>query len=77
MASTSRAVSMTAASTHPPDSDPMTGPSAGTIIAAPGSRGTAPLTSTTRANAAVPPPSSTSIRSPSMSFMTAHRLRSR
>src|SRR6185295_3393185 len=49
------AASTTAPSTQPPDTEPATSPASLTAIAAPGSRGLEPTTSTTRAIAAVCP----------------------
>src|ERR1044071_5580819 len=54
-ASTSKASVSIAPSTQPPETDPATSPASLTAIAAPGSRGLEPITSTTRAMAAVWP----------------------
>src|SRR5215831_6684802 len=64
----SSAASTTAPSTQPPDTEPATSPAALTAIAAPGSRGLEPITSTTRAIAAVWPAACQRATSASTSF---------
>src|SRR5690349_3826168 len=64
----SSAASTTAPSTQPPETEPATSPDALTAIAAPGSRGLEPITSTTRAIAAVWPAACHRAMSASTSF---------
>src|SRR5690348_14609438 len=64
----SSAASTTAPSTQPPETEPATSPASLTAIAAPGSRGLEPITSTTRAIAAVWPAPCQRATSASTSF---------